>query len=69
MTQKKKQKRAKNDEFASKKDRQRQSSPFIKKKQTNKNVFCRCFCSADDGSRSDDENYNRFTFKRTRRRR
>ena len=50
-------------------DRDREQ-PFHKKKRKQTNVFfCRCFFSADDGSRRDDENYNRFTFKRTRRRR
>ena len=51
-------------------DRDREQ-PFHQKKnkQTNVFFFCRCFFSADDGSRRDDENYNRFTFKRTRRRR
>ena len=70
--QKKKQKRAKKKKILmslrqKKTDRDRAALSSKKNKQTNV-FFCRCFFSAD-GSRSDDENYNRFTFKRTRRRR
>ena len=67
-------KRAKKNQFLRVKKKKTKAF-IIKKKENTKRRFPRCFFSAfgdDDDDDDDDEtteNYNRFTFKRTRRRR